>query len=222
MSQQWQKWSTTDHELFTIHLAIKNFSPLVEGRHFAVYIDYKPLVAVFQCDTNLSSSHQCRQVKYIARFSSDVQHIAGKDNVVADSLSWNCASLNSIHWAKIVLKQQNCIAAQICASHGCAGQYLCYNLAHLGVQVTAKLVSTEVVWMEVQKDCHAWACMCLTCQHNKISSHVFTPVAYFLMSSARFLHTHLDNVWLLPYSVHQLYLLMIIDHFTMWPEVIGI
>jgi hypothetical protein len=33
------------------------------------------------------TAHQCRHLAYVAEFTSDVQHVAGQDNVVADALS---------------------------------------------------------------------------------------------------------------------------------------
>ena len=50
--------------------------------------DHKPLLFALHCLTDAWSARQQRQLSYIAEFTSDVRHVAGKANVVADALSW--------------------------------------------------------------------------------------------------------------------------------------
>ncbi len=52
-----------------------------------LYTDHKPLTTAVRRSTEPWTAKQCRQLAYIAEFTSNIQHIAGSDNVVADTLS---------------------------------------------------------------------------------------------------------------------------------------
>jgi hypothetical protein len=67
--------------------AIHHFRFMLEGRRFTLYTDHKPLTTAVRRSTEPWTGKQCRQLAYIAEFTSDIQHIAGSDNVVADTLS---------------------------------------------------------------------------------------------------------------------------------------
>jgi hypothetical protein len=60
---------------------------MLEGRRFTVYTDHKPLTHALHRTSDPWTARQCRQLAYIAEFTSDIQHVAGRDNVVADTLS---------------------------------------------------------------------------------------------------------------------------------------
>jgi transposase InsO family protein len=60
---------------------------MLEGRRFTLYTDHKPLTTAVRRSTEPWTAKQCRQLAYIAEFTSDIQHIAGSENVVADTLS---------------------------------------------------------------------------------------------------------------------------------------
>ncbi len=60
---------------------------MLEGRRFTLYTDHKPLTTAFRRSTEPWTAKQCRQLGHIAEFTSDIQYIAGSDNVVADTLS---------------------------------------------------------------------------------------------------------------------------------------
>ncbi|RUS81700.1 hypothetical protein EGW08_010562 [Elysia chlorotica] len=98
------KYSTFDRELLGLYLAIRHFRFYLEGRHFAStshwhfrfylegrhfasYTDHKPLVGAMSKLSDPWSARQQRQLFYISEFSTDIRHISGKTNVVADCLS---------------------------------------------------------------------------------------------------------------------------------------
>lgn len=60
---------------------------LLDGRQILIQTDRKPLVYAFKQRLDKASPRQIRQLDFIAQFSTNIKHIAGKDNVVADSLS---------------------------------------------------------------------------------------------------------------------------------------
>jgi len=82
-----QKYSPYDRELLAIYIAIKHFRHLLEGRHFAVYTDHKPLIYAFNKNQLQSSPRQTRHLEFIGQFTTDIRYVTGKDNVVADALS---------------------------------------------------------------------------------------------------------------------------------------
>jgi transposase InsO family protein len=60
---------------------------MLEGRAFTIFTDHKPLTFALARTTDPWTARQCRQLSYIAEFTSDIQHIKGTDNTVADTLS---------------------------------------------------------------------------------------------------------------------------------------
>jgi hypothetical protein len=81
------KYSTFDRELLACYLAIRHFRWLLEGRQFYILSDHKPLCFALHRLSDAWSARQQRQLSYIAEFTSDIRHVAGVDNVVADALS---------------------------------------------------------------------------------------------------------------------------------------
>ena len=81
------RYSTFDRELLAIYLAIRHFRHFLEGRHFHVYTDHKPLTHALHTRLDRHSPRQARQLDYISQFTSAVHHIQGSQNVVAYALS---------------------------------------------------------------------------------------------------------------------------------------
>lgn len=81
------KYGAYDRELLAIYLAIKHFRHMVEARVFTVYTDHKPLTYAFQKRNPECSPRQFRHLDFIGQFSTDIRHISGDSNVVADALS---------------------------------------------------------------------------------------------------------------------------------------
>ena len=65
---------------------IKHFRHFLEGRIFTLYTDHKPLTTALTSQAD-RSPRQTRHLSYIAEFTSDIRHIKGKFNIVADALS---------------------------------------------------------------------------------------------------------------------------------------
>ena len=80
------KYSAFDRELLGVFLAIKHFRHILEGRIFTVWTDHKPLCGALSSSAE-KSPRQTRHLSYISEFTTDVQHVAGVSNVVADVLS---------------------------------------------------------------------------------------------------------------------------------------
>ena len=82
-----QKYSGFDRELLAMYLAIRHFRYFLEGRTFTLYTDHKPLTFAISKISDPWSPRQQRHLAYISEFTTDVRHIEGKNNTVADTLS---------------------------------------------------------------------------------------------------------------------------------------
>jgi RNase H-like domain found in reverse transcriptase/Reverse transcriptase (RNA-dependent DNA polymerase) len=84
------RYSAFDRELLAVYLAIWHFRWLLEGRTFYVLTDHKPLTFALHRVTDAWSARQQRQLAYIAEYTSDLRHVPGSSNVVADALLRPC------------------------------------------------------------------------------------------------------------------------------------
>ena len=77
-----------------MHLAVRHFRYFLEGLHFVIFTDHKPLTFALSKISDTWSARQQLQLSAISQFTTDVRHIAGKANLVADTLSR--ASLSTV------------------------------------------------------------------------------------------------------------------------------
>ena len=84
------RYSTYDRELLAIYLAVKHFKHHLEGRDFYINTDHKPIIYAFQQKPEKASPRQLRHLLYIAQFTTDIRHVPGAENEVADFLSRIC------------------------------------------------------------------------------------------------------------------------------------
>jgi cleavage and polyadenylation specificity factor subunit 1 len=87
LSPAQQKYSAYDRELLAIYEAVKHFRHMLEARHFIVLTDHKPLTFAFNQKKDKCSPRQFNQLDFISQFTTDIRHISGQDNIVADTLS---------------------------------------------------------------------------------------------------------------------------------------
>ena len=80
------RYSTFDRELLAIYLAVRHFRHMLEGRQFCIYTDHKPLTFALQSRT-VRTARQIHHLSFIAEFTSDIRHLPGRENAIADSLS---------------------------------------------------------------------------------------------------------------------------------------
>ena len=60
---------------------------MLEARHFSILTDHKLLTFAFHQKRDKCSPHQFNHLDFISQFTTDIRHISGQDNVVADTLS---------------------------------------------------------------------------------------------------------------------------------------
>uniref|UniRef100_A0A5S6Q617 RNA-directed DNA polymerase n=1 Tax=Trichuris muris TaxID=70415 RepID=A0A5S6Q617_TRIMR len=66
-----RRYSTFGRELLAVYLAVRHFRHWIEGRPFTIFTDHKPLTYAIQNAT----------------FTTDIRHVKGTENCVADALS---------------------------------------------------------------------------------------------------------------------------------------
>ena len=71
---------------------IQHFRLLLEGWRFFILSDHKLLSYALHRVSDPWSAHQQRHLAYVAEYTSEIRHMPGADNLVADSLSWPAAS----------------------------------------------------------------------------------------------------------------------------------
>ena len=81
------KYSAFDRELLAIYLGIRHFRHCLEGRDFPIFTDHRPLTFAMAKSAEPWSHRQSRHLEYISQYSTDIRHMAGADNAVADALS---------------------------------------------------------------------------------------------------------------------------------------
>ena len=93
MSPAELKYSAFDRELLAAYLAVRHFQYFVEGRVFHINTDHKPLTFALHSSAERHSPRQARHLAFISEFTSDIRHIEGQANRVADALSRNVLAL---------------------------------------------------------------------------------------------------------------------------------
>jgi hypothetical protein len=59
---------------------------MLKARHFITFMDQKPVTYTFQQKRDKCSPWQFNHLDFIAQFTTDIRHISGHVNVVADAL----------------------------------------------------------------------------------------------------------------------------------------
>nr|VZI43496.1 unnamed protein product [Spirometra erinaceieuropaei] len=81
------RYSIFGRELFAIYLAVKHFRHFLDGRDFTVFTDHKPLTFALRSHSDKYNPREIAHLDYISQFTTDIRHIDGTKNEVADMLS---------------------------------------------------------------------------------------------------------------------------------------
>jgi cleavage and polyadenylation specificity factor subunit 1 len=85
--------SAFDRELLAMFLAVEHFEWII-GHPFTLRTDHRPLLRIFRMKK--PTPQQRRWISYLSECTEmTIQHISGRDNVVADALSRNVAAICS-------------------------------------------------------------------------------------------------------------------------------
>ncbi|BHF72298.1 hypothetical protein SprV_0401536200 [Sparganum proliferum] len=81
------RYSTFGRELLAIYLAVKHFRHFLEGHDFTVFTDHKPLTFALRSHSDKYNPREIAHLDYISQFTTEIRHIDGTKNEVADMLS---------------------------------------------------------------------------------------------------------------------------------------
>lgn len=104
-----QKYSTFDRELLAMYMAVKHFRKMFEGRETIIFTDHKPLTYVLHKSPSPAElPRRARQLQFISEFITDIRHVTGQDNVVADALSRveSIACPSTLNYEEIATEQE--------------------------------------------------------------------------------------------------------------------
>ena len=82
-----RSYSAFDRELLAVYEAVRHFRHFLEGRHFHILTDHKPLTHAMAQSGDNFTPRVCRQLAFISEFTTDIRHVRGEENPVADALS---------------------------------------------------------------------------------------------------------------------------------------
>ncbi len=102
------KYSTYDKEMLAIKLALRHFRHHLEGRSFIIYTDHKPLTFALSRKRPSWTARQQRTLAEISEYSTEIRHISGKANPVADALSRTFVNAlrSSIDYEELAIEQE--------------------------------------------------------------------------------------------------------------------
>lgn len=80
-----KKYVAYDKELLSIVKTLKYYRYYIDGKDI-IFTDHKPLIAGFLKKSPSDSVMQQRHFSFISEFTTDIRHLPGKDNVMADIL----------------------------------------------------------------------------------------------------------------------------------------
>jgi cleavage and polyadenylation specificity factor subunit 1 len=116
LDQAQQKYSAFDRELLACYLAVRHFRWMLEGRSFHILTDHKPLIFALHRMTDAWSARQQRHLSYVAEYTSDIRHVPGSQNSVADALSRPAAAVApapvAVDFDQVAAQQATCSDVQ--------------------------------------------------------------------------------------------------------------
>lgn len=87
LTKKQAEWPAYHRELLAAYLAVRSFRHVLEAQACTIYTDHKPLIHAFTQRRENLAPVQLNQLTFISQFTTDIQHVQGAANVVADALS---------------------------------------------------------------------------------------------------------------------------------------
>ena len=78
------------------HDIMHHFRHFIEGCDIVIFTDHKPLTFCLRSHSDRYSDREVRQLDFISQFCSDIRHVSGTHNDVADAFS--CVAINAVHF----------------------------------------------------------------------------------------------------------------------------
>ena len=100
-------WPAYYRELLAVYESIQHFRHILEGYPFTIYTDHKPLTHAFTQKKEKLPPIQLNQLSFISQFSTDIVHIEGSKNIIADTMSRVEAISSSINYEDLAESQKD-------------------------------------------------------------------------------------------------------------------
>ncbi len=218
-----QKYSAFDRSLFACYAGIRHFRYMLDGRRFAIFTDHKPLTYALARVSEPWMTCQSRQLSYVAEYTSDIRHIAGAANVVADTLSRPPGHAAAERPPSAATSVKTPSGSQVVALQGGKLNSSPPSLPGVAVSVADAQPATGMSFHSmaanqgVGKDVAAMCRACQHCQRGKVHKQPAAPVQAIPVPARKVSHVHVDLVGPLPASSEgHVYLITIIDRSTRW------
>lgn len=236
-------YSAYDRELTAVFKAVTHFEWLLFGQQFKVRTDHKPLIHMFS--TTSKCERRRRQLEFLSTFDLSIEHVAGKDNIVADALSRD-KSVDTIQLNPcfITMPKETILEEQESDSaiHDLPATYkskesglwrdhhgrllvpakytkslidAVHSISHTNKDSTLSQIQLNYTWPGMRKQVHEQVQNCTDCQSAKVTRHVKPPYKN-LGTHPKFAAIHVDFVGPLPSNEGKKYLLTIFDRATRW------
>jgi hypothetical protein len=82
-----QKCNAYDRKLLAIYKDLQHLHHMLEVCHFIIFTGHKLITCAFQQKHDTCSLQQFNHLDFVAHFTTDIRHISGQSNVVANALS---------------------------------------------------------------------------------------------------------------------------------------
>lgn len=217
-------WSTIEKEGYAIFATLTKFSHLLRDNKFLLRTDHMNLTYI-----NLGTSQKVQRWKLaLQEFDFDIEHVAGKLNVVADAFSRLVVNNQPARTtSEIVESISNIEVFPIRIpeeQYRSIGRHHNSTVGHFGVDKTISMLqSSKQSWKYMRKHVRQFIQQCPVCQklkehHHEIKTHPFTTASYLPMDVL-----NIDTIGPVAKDAQgNEYIIVIIDCFTRWVELFGV
>lgn len=87
LSDKQKEWPAYYRELLAVYEAVQHFRHILTAHSVTIFTDHKPLIHAFSQRREKLPPSQLNQLTFISQFTTDIRHIKGIDNIVADTMS---------------------------------------------------------------------------------------------------------------------------------------
>ena len=217
-------WSTIEKEGYAIFATLTKYSHLLRDNKFLLRTDHMNLTYI-----NLGTSQKVQRWKLaLQEFDFDIEHVAGKLNVVADAFSRLVVNNQPIRASTEIVESisnievfPNRIPEE---QYRTIGRHHNSTVGHFGVDKTIDMLqSSKQSWKYMRKHVRQFIQQCPVCQklkehHHEIKTHPFTTAAYSPMDVL-----NIDTIGPVAKDAQgNEHIIVIIDCFTRWVELIGV